>query len=163
MVLRGFDDVDQDCKIKANWRLRVRDCLHIVFPSGAIFRSVRLFALRFFFNAMMRAARICACFAAATAQAVAHEQRRLFRASTPRGKNPRPWWFVVAATTLLRRAGDEGRDEGEGRRRCARVEARRGARGWLRSESRRAESVPEGEMLPHRSGTDGRRSIEARG
>ncbi len=46
------------------------------------------FALHFFFNAMMRAVPFAACFAAMSAQPLAHEQRRLFRPSTPRRKNP---------------------------------------------------------------------------
>ena len=56
--LRGIGEVDQESKIKANWRLQIRFCLHIVFSPHRFFREVRLSALHFFFNAMMRAGRI---------------------------------------------------------------------------------------------------------
>ncbi len=137
--------------MKANGRLQIRFCLHIVFSPDQFFREVRLSALHFFFNAVMRAALISACFALTPAQPFEDEQRRLFRPSTPRRKNPGSWQFAIAATALLRRSGDEGRDEGERQFVDVGAEARRRAP----SRWRRGESTPEREMLPHRAGSGG--------
>jgi len=45
-------------RLKQACRLRVRFVCTLLFPCEAIVHGVRPFALRFFFNAMMRAARI---------------------------------------------------------------------------------------------------------
>jgi hypothetical protein len=50
--LRGFGNVGSDGKIKANFRLPVRSCLHIVFLPVSILCNVGLPAFYFFFNAM---------------------------------------------------------------------------------------------------------------
>ena len=63
-----FGDVGFDGKIKANCRLRVRFCLHIAVGDCHDASRGGFFTSPFFFNAVMRGARILACFRAAPAQ-----------------------------------------------------------------------------------------------